>query len=140
MTRLVQTEWEPDSCGCRIIFEVDVDLPAAQQVISFVAAPRICPYHASRGLSGKALLDALYTSDLKGENQRKNLAFAELKKVIPTVDYNEYQSKDSRWYSFDADGVLEITVPAKYTVTAQNKADLSVALDSKFGSGKVKIK
>lgn len=134
MVKMHQNGWGPDTCGCHLLFEYDLDLPEAQRTHTYLGTIRTCPYHQSRGLSGQALWDAV-----QSENKRKNTLHTLIEQVKPDFNYDEYMggNNGSPFWGYNENGAIVITCPAR--ITAQQKAALQTLADDRFGIGKVII-
>jgi len=77
------TRWSPDTCGCVLEYEWDKTVPAESRVHTFNNLVKKCSDHGSIPVA-KDLYDVVL-----GENQMKNLIFAELQKEKPDINTGE---------------------------------------------------
>jgi len=119
---LKQTVWKPDTCGCEVVLEWDDTQDNANRTHSLKQFNKRCAAH-----------DKVNELDdfnaMHDENKRKNLAFGEVKKIIPSLTPEFYE------WSFDDERVLTIKLNGP---SDADKGEIH-SLMQKFGAGKVKV-
>jgi hypothetical protein len=118
-----ETTWRPDTCGCEIVYQWDDSVAEAQRTHEVSGITKRCAAHASHDDQNgfTAVID---------ENKRKNIAFEEVKKIVPALTPEFFK------YEFDGNRVLKITLTGP---SQAEKAQIAAALNAKFGSGKTKV-
>jgi hypothetical protein len=119
-----ETTWRPDTCGCEIVYSWDDELPEAVRKHDMSKANRRCAAHASHE-DIKVHFDTITE-----ENRRKNIAFEEVKKIIPALTPEFYQ------WEFDQNRILKIVLNGP---TNSEKVAVIDALNTRFGSGKTRV-
>lgn len=119
------TQWSPDTCGCVLEYEWDDSQDENTRTHSFKRVIKACPEHAA--LAGQPHYD-----QVRSENTRKNITFGEIKKAHPQVTAENYL-----WF-WDNGRVLQVSLVGVDLPEAA-KQGLQIALDARFGAGKVKI-
>ncbi len=118
-----ETLWRPDTCGCEIVYAWDSEAAETQRTHTISRVAKRCQAHAV--FDDQKIFDAVLD-----ENKRKNIAFEEVKKVIPTLTPEFFT------YEFDETRALKITLVGP---SPSEKAQIHTALNSKLGLGKAKI-
>jgi hypothetical protein len=119
-----ETTWRPDTCGCEIVYSWDDAVPANEHAHALERFTVKCAAHAGDDEVN------LFAAALE-ENRRKNLAFDEIKKVIPALSPEFYL------WEFDENRVLTISLNGP---TNSEKGAVIAALNTRFGSGKIELK
>jgi hypothetical protein len=133
--------WSPDTCGCQFMLTYETEEPSPRQ-FTLKELVKTCPEHAVVANNEQKLTNVF------DENKRKTrvhtalreLAESELTTVVQTDDGTTRRVLRENLVSFDFTGtppnrVLNITINAN--ITAQRKAQLQAAINSRIGAGKV---
>ena len=119
-----ETRWQPDTCGCEIIYSWSTEIPENQRKHDVATVVKRCQAHVSHN-------DQQVFDTVVDENKRKNIAFDEVKKVIPTLTPEFFT------YEFDETRALKIILNGP---SPSEKAQIHAALNSKLGVGKTEVK
>ena len=118
---LKRTTWGPDTCGCRIAFEIDTAAPEVP-VPDWVRTLETCPAHV-------LLAEQTLYEEMLAENRRKNVTLSLAKDIDPDLTI-----KDSAWSwsgsRVDDQRVLVVVI-ARFNPT--ERGDLQAACDLQFG-------
>ena len=118
---LKRTNLRPDTCGCRITFEIDTAAPEVP-VPDWVRTLETCPAHVL--LTGQTLYEAMLA-----ENRRKNVTLSLAKDIDPDLTI-----RDSAWSWSESrvdDQRVLLVVIASFNPT--ERGDLQAACDIQFG-------
>ena len=118
-----ETRWQPDTCGCEIVYAWNSEVAETQRTHSVSKVTKRCQAHSSH--DEQQVFDIVVD-----ENKRKNIAFEEVKKVLPTLTPEFFT------YEFDETRTLKIALVGP---SPSEKAQIHIALNSKFGLGKAKV-
>lgn len=127
------TQWRPDTCGCKVSYTWETDVPSNERIHTFSAVLNTCPDHPY--LDGKALYDVMVD-----ENTRKNIAISIVEKLSPPPSQNGDDGPDPLeqvYWDFDPQRVLLLALPARVNPATSNTA--LTQMDTKFGVGKVEF-
>ena len=148
MPRQDATTWKPDTCGCRFYLRgkpsgemeylnynavkaehlqrINAKDPTANPKLA--PPDEVCQTHANLGYSmGKPLFNAV-----KEEGNRKNFTLEEARRVIPTMNSDNYN------WSFDANRKLTVGF-LDISISSTEKAQVQAHCDARFGAGKVEV-
>lgn len=127
------TRWSPDTCGCILEYEWNDTQPADTRVHSFKNAIHLCEYHLPFAImKEKPLLGQGAYDEVISENTRKNVVFADVQILFPSLMPENYN------WSFDTQRKLKVGFLGISIISAQKKS-LQDAFDAKFGKNKVEV-
>lgn len=147
MPRQDATLWSPPTCGCKIYFRLDgqgnvvyLDSDdvkrehqnrkmARDKTINPRTPPSatLCEEHKNLG----QVLDPAHVNVLRAEAFLWQNVRTAIQEAVPSFSTDDYSAE------FDSKRELKVILPDK--LTGSQKATVRQALDSKFGTGKVKL-
>lgn len=127
------TTWSPDTCGCKIEYDWDTEVPQASRKHTLKRFVKRCPAHATG-----AEADAY--AAVTDENTRKNILRGAILKDFPALALVDRDGNvdfaDGFSWAFDDDRKLVVTLP---NVPSPTLGNIQALANSIFGAGKVVI-